>query len=114
MLLRNLNPNEASGSDGISSQMLILCDDSIGMPLKIIFENILLTSLYPEKWKLANVIPIFKNGDKQSTKNSRPISLLPICGKTFEKIIVNNLYPYLNANSLITKNQSGFWSGDYY
>ena len=111
-LVRNLNPNKASGSDGISGQMLLLCDDSVGLPLKIIFENILLTSLYPDMWKLANVTPIFKKGDKQSTKNYRPISLLPICGKMFEKIIFNNLYPYLNANNLITKNQSGFRPGD--
>ena len=45
-------------------------------------------------------------------KNYRPISLLPICGKIFEKIIFNNLYKYLNANNLITKNQSGFRPGD--
>ena len=82
------------------------------MSLEIIFENILLTSLYPEKWKLAKVIPIFKKGDKQSTNNYRPISLLPTCGKIFEKNIFNNLYPYLNANNLITKNQSGFRPGD--
>jgi hypothetical protein len=92
--------------------MLILFDNSVAMPLKIIFENILLTSLYPEIWKFANVTPIFKKGDKQSTKNYRPISLLPICGKFLEKIIFNNLYPYLNANNLITKNQSGFRPGD--
>ena len=63
-------------------------------------------------WKLANVIPIFKKGDKQLTKNYRPISLLPICGKNFEKIIFNNLYGQLNSNHLITKNQSGFRPGD--
>ena len=63
-------------------------------------------------WKLANVTPIFKKGDKQLIKNYRPISLLPICGKMFEKIIINNLYSYLNANNLITKNQSGFRLGD--
>ena len=45
-LVRNLNPNKASGSDGISGQMLILSDDSVGMPFKMIFENILATSLY--------------------------------------------------------------------
>ena len=56
--------------------------------------------------------PIFKRGDKQSTDNYRPISLLPICGNIFEKIIFNNLYSYLNANNLITKNQSGFRPGD--
>ena len=85
---------------------------TLGMPLKMIFENILVTSLYPESWKLANVTPIFKKGDKQSTNNYRPMSLLPICGKMCEKIIFNNLYSYLNANNLITKNQSGFRPGD--
>ena len=112
-LVRNLNPNKASDSDGISGQMLILCDDTLTVPpLKMIFENILITSLYPDSWKLANVTPIFKKGDKQSANNYRPISLLPICGKMLEKIIFNNLYSYLNANNLITKNQLGFRPGD--
>ena len=56
--------------------------------------------------------PISKKGDKQLIKNYRPISLLPSCGKIFEKIIFNNLYNFLNANNLITKNQSGFCPGD--
>ena len=84
-LVRNLNPNKASGSDGISGQMLLLCDDSVGMLLKIIFENILLTSLYPDMWKLANMTPIFKKGEKQSPKNYSPITLFPTGGKIFEK-----------------------------
>ena len=92
--------------------MLLLCDDPVILPLKIIFRNILLTSIYPDTWKLANVTPIFKKGDEQQIKNYRSISLLPICGKIFEKIIFNNLYSYLNANNLITKNQSGFRPGD--
>lgn len=111
-LVRHLNPNKATGPDGISGQMLLLCDDSVVLPLKIIFENILLTSTYPDMWELANVTPIFKKGDKQLIKNYRPISLLPICGKIFEKIIFKNLYSYLNENNLITRNQSGFRPGD--
>ena len=63
-------------------------------------------------WKLANVTPIFKKGDKQLIKKYRPIYFLPICGKLFEKFIFNNLYNYLNTNNLITKNQSGFRPGD--
>ena len=104
-------PNKATGSDGISAQMLLLCDDSVTLPLKIIFRNKLSTSIYPDIWKLANLTPIFKKGDKQLIKNYRPISLLPICGKIFEKIIFNNLYNYHNVNNLITKNQSGFCPG---
>ena len=36
-LIRKLNPNKATGSDGISGQMLLLCDNSVVLPLKIIF-----------------------------------------------------------------------------
>ena len=111
-LIRNLNPNKAAGSDGISGQMLILCDNSVVKPLKIIFESILQTSVYPDVWKQANVTPIFKKDDKQLVNNYRPISLLPICGKLFEKVIFNQLYEYLNSNKLITDNQSGFRPGD--
>ena len=63
-------------------------------------------------WKLSNTTPIFKNGDKQLINNYRPTFLLLICGKMFEKMIYNNLCVYLNANNLITKNQSGFRPGD--
>ena len=92
--------------------MLLLCDKSVVLPLKIIFENILKNSVYPDMWKLANVTPIFKKNDKQLVKIYRPISLLPICGKNFDKIVFNNLYTFLNSNNLITKKQSGFRPGD--
>ena len=70
----------ATGSDGISGKMLLLCYNSVVLPLKIIFQNILVISTYPDMWKLANATPIFKKGDKQLIKNYRPISLLPIYG----------------------------------
>ena len=60
------------------------------------------TAVYPEMWKRANVIPIYKTGDKQFITNYRPISLLPICGKIHEKIIFTNLY-----NRLITHRLNG-------
>ena len=111
-LIRKLNPNKANGSDGISGQMLLLCDDSVVLPLRIIFGNILSTDTYPDIWKFANVTPIFKKGDKQLIQNYRPISLLSLCGQIFEKIIFNNLYKHLTTHHLITKNQSGFRPGD--
>ena len=110
--LRKLNQNKASDSDGISAQMLLLCGDTAAIPLKILFNNILSSGVYPNIWKLANVAPIHKKNDKQSIKNYRPISLLPICGKILEKIIFNQLYCFLTTNDLITKKQSGFRPGD--
>ena len=111
-LVCKLNPNKAAGSDGISAQMLLLCGDSVSLPLQIIFNNVLLTGIYPSIWKLANVTPIHKKNDKQIISNYRPISLLPICSKIFEKIIFNHLYNFFNTNNLITNKQSGFRPGD--
>ena len=112
-LIRKLNPNKANGFDGISGQMLHLCDYSVVLPLRIIFGNILSTATDPDIWKLANVTPIYKMSDKQLIGNYRPISLLPICVKIFEKIIFNNLYKHLTTYHLIIKNQSGFRPGNY-
>ena len=75
--------------------MLLLCDESVILPLHIISTNI---------WKLASVAPIFKMGNKQLINKYKPISLLPVCGKILEKIIFNNLYTYLHL--------SGFHPGD--
>ena len=90
-LIRKLNPNKANGSHGISGQMLLLCDDSVVLPLRIIFGNILSTATYPDIWKLANVTPIFIKGNKQLIGNYRPISLLPRCGKRLSLISTNIL-----------------------
>ena len=92
--------------------MLLLCGESVALPLQIIFTNILSTGIYPNFWKLANVTPIHKKSEKQKINNYRPISLLPICSKIFEKIIFNHLYRFLTTNNLITKKQSGFRPGD--
>ena len=92
--------------------MLLFCDDSVVLSLRIIFRNILTIATYPDIWKLANVTPIFKKGDKQLIENYRAISLLPLCGKIFQNIIFNNLCKHLTTHHLITKNQSGFRPGD--
>ena len=55
-----------------------LCDSSAVLPLKLIFQNILETSIYPNVWKLANVTPVFKKDDKQLVTNYQPISLVCI------------------------------------
>ena len=51
-------------------------------------------------------------GDKQILKNYRPISLLPIAGKIFERLLYDKMFEFFIANNLISKNQSGFRPGD--
>ena len=111
-LIRNLNKNKSCGPDDISARMLLLCGENIVTPLKIIFSNILSSGIYPDIWKQANVTPIHKKGSKHQVSNYRPISLLTICSKIFERIIFKHFYNHLVSNKLITKHQSGFCPGD--
>ena len=83
--------------------MVSLCDESIVVPLKLIFDNILSSGVFPDAWKRANLTPIHKKGSKQVVSNYRPISLLPICSKLFEKIVFKHLYNHLTLDHLITK-----------
>ena len=111
-IIRSLNSNKAHGWDDISIRMVKMCDESIAYPLKIIFETALKSGIYPDKWKKANVVPVHKKESKNILKNYRPISLLPVCGKIFEKCIYNSLYFYLESDNILSKFQSGFRKSD--
>ena len=67
------------------------------------FRNSIKSSCYPDIWKKSNIIPLHKTNDKQLVENYRPISLLPIFGKTFEKIIFNRIYNFLLEDSCINQ-----------
>ena len=56
-LIRKIIPDKATGSERISGQMLLLCDESVILTLQIIFTSILSTSIYPDMWKRDNMIP---------------------------------------------------------
>ena len=64
--------------------------------------------IFPQKLKVGKVSPIFKKGDVQLFDNYRPISVLPIFGKIFEKIIYNRLYSFLTSEGMMYKKQFGF------
>ena len=80
-IICKLDPNKAHGHDMISIRMLKMSGDAIIEPLFKIFKNCLKCGIFPDDWKKGNIVPIFKKGDKQSIKNYRPVSLLPICSK---------------------------------
>ena len=78
----------------------------------MIYEECLKKEVYPSIWKRANVIPVHKKNSRQAKTNYRPISLLPIFGKVFEKLIYDSIYRYLYENDILTPHQSGFRPGD--
>ena len=91
--------------------MLRIAADIIAPSLTYIFNLSLSTGVFVENWKDAKVIPIYKEGNKRTLGNYRPISILPIISKVFEKEIFTQLYKHLNENCLISKFQSGFRPG---
>ena len=97
----------------ISIRMIKLCGISICKPLEIIFQNCLLLGKFPSEWKKANVVPTFKNGDKQCIKSYRPVFLLTVCGKVFEQLLCNSMFSSFPENDLISPKQSGFRPGDF-
>ena len=111
-IIKLLDSSKSPGYHNISIKMIKICSESVTIPLKIIFEESLKKGIFPEIWKKANVVPIHKKEDKTLIKNYRPISLLPIFGKIFERVIYNSLFNYFLSNKLFTPSQSGFLPGD--
>ena len=111
-VIRNLDPNKAHGHDEISIRMLQICDKTICKPLYLIFSSCMESDIFPSQWKMAKVVPAYKRDDKQNVKNYRPVSLLPIFEKVFERLIYNEMYSFFIENDLISANQSGFKQGD--
>ena len=111
-VIRKLDPNKAHGHDQISIRMIQICDKAICKPLHLIFSSCIESGIFPTEWKMANVVPIHKRDDKQNVKNYRPVSLLPIFGKIFERLIYNEMYSFFIKNDLISSNQSGFKQGN--
>ena len=92
--------------------MLKIYGPSVLKPLPL-FNNCLRDGVFPNDWgKKANVIPVHKKGNKQLVSNYRPVSLLPICSKIFEKLIFECIYDFLDQNCLLKANQSGFRPGN--
>ena len=56
----------------------VLCD---------IFNWSLASGTFPQSWKIARVSPIYKDGNIEDRSNYRPISVLPVISRLFEKII---------------------------
>ena len=80
-----LNLNKSYGHDNISPKFTKAGIDDLAEPLAKIFNKSLILGIYPLSWKKANVIPLFKKGNMALCENYRPVSLLSMKSKIFEK-----------------------------
>ena len=107
-MLSALSSNKATGIDKISCKIIKIAAPAITDSLTYIFNQVITLSSFSDDWKMARVIPLYKNGHRNIPGNYRPISILPTISKIMERILYNQLYDYLTEFKLLSNNQFGF------
>ena len=111
-LLNKPNKSKATGLklDLISARLIREYEDLICIPICNVFNRSIGQGIFPDDSKCARVAPLFKAGNRKDVNNYRPISVISVVAKVFERIVYDQLYAYLEEHSIICKYQSGFCS----
>ena len=110
-VITNLDSSKASGPDCIPVVVLKNCEPELSYILAKLFNKCLKESCFPDCWKVSSVVPVFKNvGERATAKNYRPVSLLSVVSKVFEKLVNNRIVDYLEKCGLFSDFQYGFRS----
>ena len=110
-LCKTIDIYKSSAVSNLSSR--VLKDVFLAIPEKIVaLMNIsLITCTFPDAWEKANVVPLFKGGDRTNVNNFRPVSLLPLPGKLLERIVHSRLINFFDMHNVLNPNQGGFRAG---
>jgi hypothetical protein len=107
-ILKSLASKSSSGWDDIPQKIIKSSPLNIIRVLCHIFNLSFEEGVFPEKMKIAKVIPIYKKGSKLNVENYRPISLLPVFSKILERLIYTRLNTFLKKCNILYENQFGF------
>ena len=107
-IILSYDTKKALGPNSIPIYILKISNNFLSNVLAEIINLAFKTGIFPDLCKLAKIIPIFKKDDSMLCINYRPISLLSIYSKIFEKLIYFRMYYFLNKNNLIYDKQFGF------
>ena len=95
-ILENINPKKSTGPDKIPPKWVKIAADILDSPLSEIINVSLSKNSFPEEAKEANVPPIFKKDSRTQKANYRPVSILNVFSKIFERWINDKMEPYIN------------------
>ena len=82
--------------------------DILNEPLCSLCNRSMIEGVFPNEMKLANVLPLFKSGDRMLFNNYRPVSLLCVLSKVFEKVMYSRLLSFIEKQNLLFQFQFGF------
>ena len=100
--------NKSAPINTYSARIIKAVKHIISPVLSHIINKSLQQGHFPSCLKLARVIPLHKGGRKDDTNNYRPISILPIFSKIFERVVYNQLYGFLEKYNILSPDQYGF------
>ena len=95
-------------SEGLNTKMLKTASQILSLPLTVIFRKIINTGIVPDAFRTAAVIPLAKSGDVSYAKNTRPISVESVIGKTLERLVKNEIMSKLEKLDFFYQLQYGF------
>ena len=107
-IFENLESKSSSGIDEIINVTVKAAGPVICEHMVFLINKSLSYGIFPSSLKLAKVLPLHKNGSKDDVHNYRPISLLVVGSKIFERVVFNRIFNYLEEHSYINENQFGF------
>ena len=100
--------SHSEGLDHINNIFMKFFNPVIAEPLSILLNRCMTTGIFPKRFKIAKVCPLFKSGQRNDPSNYRPISILPSLSKIFEKIIHTRISNFLETTKQIPSEQYGF------
>jgi hypothetical protein len=107
-IVKSCKKKDSNDYHDISMSTLQRVFVSIKAPITHICNLSLTSGIFPEKMKIAKVIPLYKSGDRDVFNNYRPVSLLPQFSKILEKIFNNRLESFINEYNILNEAQFGF------
>lgn len=110
-IINQLENKKSSGIDDLSNIVLKNISDNIVLPLVYLINQSFSQGVFPDIFKIAQVIPLFKKGCPEDIDNYRQISLLSSISKIIEKAFYIRLFNYLEKNNILSSSQHGFRSG---
>lgn len=107
-IIMGLRNSKASGYDDVVTHIIKSCASYISKPMTYIINLSFLEGSFPEKLKISVVKPLHKKGDKTDPNNYRPISILSVFSKVFEKAMLARLNNFLEKYRILNNSQFGF------
>ena len=107
-ILLNIKDNKETGPGSLPGDLLKIWVHEIADVYTLLFQASLDQGTLPSDWKRANIVPVYKKGDRGRVENYRPISLTSVSSKILEHIIHSSIMDHLELHSLLNDNQHGF------